>query len=233
MDADQFDARSSSRIAAGSGAAGGSLRASRNRRATVRLLAGGALAAPATLRASSTGAVKGWCRRDPIVKIGERTVQIILRTEAAMHGLATGPTQLVIHVPVGVATRFVADDPGFGRYGYDVSFAESHELTATSRTLDVQVEAYAPADPAADPLPVVLEVTPLGDGRPVVNRAEGRANEWVRLRASFTLRDHTEPGGPPPDNPSPPGKPDPKPSQPSQPPQSKTKGGKGRKRSSS
>jgi hypothetical protein len=31
----------------------------------------------------------------------------------------------------------------------------------------------------------MLEFTPRGSGRPVVVRAEGQANEWVSLRATF------------------------------------------------
>jgi hypothetical protein len=122
-------------------------------------------------------------------------VQIVLSSAAAMHGLATGPTQLVIKVPAGTATRFIADDPGFGHHGYDVRFAESGELSADGRTIAVQLEAFAPA---SDPLPLVLEFTPLGDGKPVVARAEGRANEWVRLRASLGVRDSNGSGNPPP-----------------------------------
>jgi hypothetical protein len=131
--------------------------------------------------------------------IGDLAVQIVLSSDAAMHELATGPTQLVINVPAGTATRFIADDPGFGHYGYEVSFAESGELSADGGSIAVQLEAYAPAtDPAAGPLPLVLEFTPLGNGKPAVARAEGRANEWVRLQASLAVRDINGSDDPPP-----------------------------------
>ena len=150
---------------------------------------GGILAAPAAARASSALAIKGWCRRDPIVKIGELTVQIILSSDAAMHGRATGPTRIVIQVPPGVPTRFVADDPGFGNLGYDVSFVESHDLVASNRSIGMVLAAYAPAaNPPEGPLPLVLELFPLGDGDPVVERAEGLANEWVSLHANVAAR---------------------------------------------
>lgn len=188
-----------SRVAAAPGRAGDLARARRSRRAAVRALAGCALAAPALLRAPGAGAIKGWCRRDPVVKIGGRTAHIVLSSDAAMHGLATGPTQLVITVPAGTATRFLADDPGFGRYGYDVRFTESPDLLADGRALNIQIEAFAPAaNTEAGPLPLVLEFTPRGDDRPVVSRAEGRANEWVRLQTNVTARDDAPPANGPP-----------------------------------
>lgn len=168
------------------------------RRAVLRLLSVGALAAPAAFRAQSARAIRGWCRRDPIVKIGDVTVHIALFSDAEMHELATGPTQVVITAPTGVVTRFVADDPGFGHHGYDVRFVESRELIADDRSVEVQVEAYAPAtNPPEGPLPLLLEFTPRGDGRPAAVQAEGRANEWVILRANLAALDMAPPTLPP------------------------------------
>lgn len=156
------------------------------RRAAVGLLAAGAVAVPAALRAPSALAVKGWCKQDPIVKIGDLTVQIVLSSEAAMHGRATGPTQIVIQVPAGVRARFVADDPGFGHHGYDVRFTESPDLIADTRSVGIVIDALVPAaDPPGGPLPLVLECFPLGSGPRVAQRAEGVANAWVRLQATF------------------------------------------------
>lgn len=201
MAPDHSRMRSLSRIAA-PGQAGDTARARRSRRsrrATLRALAGCALAAPALLRAPGAGAIKGWCRRDPVVEIDGRTAHIVLSSDTAMHGLATGPTQLVITVPAGTATRFLADDPGFGHHGYDVRFTESPDLLADDRALDIQIEAYAPAaDTEAGPLPLVLEFTPRGDDRPVVSRTEGRANEWVSLHTNVTVRDDAPPANVPP-----------------------------------
>jgi hypothetical protein len=172
-----------------SGAAVGLSARCLDRRAAVRLLTVGALAGPAALRSPSAMAIKGWCRRDPIVKIGDLTVQIILSSDAAIHGRATGPTQLVFHVPTGIVTEFIADDPGFGHFGYDVRFTESHELVANNRSISVELHAYTPAeDPPGGPLPLLLEFFPRGDGDPVVARAEGHANEWISLRANLAAR---------------------------------------------
>ena len=58
------------------------------RRAAVRLLAVCALAAPAALRSGAARAIRGWCRRDPIVKIGDVTAHIVLSSYAEMNELS-------------------------------------------------------------------------------------------------------------------------------------------------
>ena len=164
------------------------------RRAAVRLLAVCALAAPAALRSEAARAIKGWCRRDPIVKIGDVTAHIVLSSHDEMNELATGASQLVITVPEGVPTRFVACDPGFGHLGYDVRFVESRELIANDGSIEVQVEAFAPAaNPPDAPLPLWLTFTALGHGRPASDQAEGQANEWLLLRANLAVRDFAPP----------------------------------------
>jgi hypothetical protein len=164
------------------------------RRAAVRLLAVCALAAPAALRSGTARAIKGWCRRDPIVKIGDLTARVVLSSYAEMNELATGACQLVITVPQGVPTTFVADDPGFGHLGYDVRFVESRDLIANDRSVEVQAEALAPAtNPPKGPLPLLLSFTALGNGRPASDQAEGQANEWVLLRTNLAVRDFAPP----------------------------------------
>src|SRR5215213_1186248 len=164
------------------------------RRAAIRLLSSCAVAAPAALRSGAARAIKGWCRRDPIVKIGDVTAHVVLSSYAEMDELATGASQLVITVPEGVPTRFVACDPGFGHLGYDVRFVESRDLIADDRSIEVQVEAHAPAaNPSEGPLPLLLAFTALGRGRPASNQAEGQANEWLLLRANLAVRDFALP----------------------------------------
>ncbi len=160
------------------------------RRAAVRLLAVGALAAPAALQSGAARAIKGWCRRDPIVKIGDVTAHVVLSSYAEMNELATGASQLVITVPAGVPTRFVACDPGFGHLGYDVRFVASPDLLATYGAIDVQVEAYTPAaNPPDGPLPLWLTFTALGRGRPASDLVEGQANAWLLHRATLAVQD--------------------------------------------
>jgi hypothetical protein len=164
------------------------------RRAAVRLLAVGALMAPAALQSGAARAIKGWCRRDPIVKIGDVTAHIVLSSHDEMNELATGASQLVITVPKGVPTRFVACDPGFGHLGYDVRFVESRDLIADYGSIEVQLEAHTPAaNPPDGPLPLLVTFTALGRGRPASDQAEGQANEWVLLRANLAVRDFAPP----------------------------------------
>lgn len=164
------------------------------RRAAVRLLSVCALTAPAALRSGAARALKGWCRKDPIVKIGDVTAHVVLSSYNEMNELATGATQLVITVPEGIPTRSVACDPGFGHFGYDVRFVESRHLIADDRSIEVQVEAFAPAaNPPEGPLPLLLTFTALGRGRPASDQVEGRANEWLLLRANLAMRDFAPP----------------------------------------
>ena len=164
------------------------------RRAAVRLLAVCALVAPAALRSGAARAMRGWCRRDPIVKIGDVTAHVTLSSYEEMNEFATGASQLVITVPEGVPTTFVASDPGFGHFGYDVRFLESRDLSADDRSVEVQVEAHAPAaNPPEGPLPLFVTFTALGGGRPASDQAEGKANGWVLLRANLAMRDFAPP----------------------------------------
>ena len=160
------------------------------RRAAVRLLSVCALAAPAALRSEAARAIRGWCRRDPIVQIGDVTAHVVLSSYDEMNELATGASQLVITVPEGVPTRLVACDPGFGHFGYDVRFVESRDFIANDHSIEVQVEAHAPAaNPPEGPLPLFVTFTALGHGRPASDQAEGQANEWLLLRANLAVRD--------------------------------------------
>ncbi len=164
------------------------------RRAAVRLLSVCVLAAPAALRSEAARAIKGWCRKDPVVKIGDVTAHVVLSSYAEMNELATGASQLVITVPKGVPARFVASDPGFGNLGYDVRFVESHDFIANDGSIEVQVEAHTPAaNPPEGPLPLLLMFTALDRCRPASDQAEGQANEWLLLRANLAVQDFAPP----------------------------------------
>jgi hypothetical protein len=114
-----------------------------------------------------------------------------------MDELATGPAQIVVTVPAGIPTRFVASDPGFGHLGYDVRFAESRELLANDHFVEAQVEVYTPAaDPPDGPLPLYVTFTPRGGGSPVSNEAQGLSNQWVSLRSTLSVRDFAAPPSP-------------------------------------
>ncbi len=131
------------------------------------------------LAASGAGATYEWCKTDPIVRIDGQIADIVLLSHRQMHSAATGPARLVVTVPTGVAAELVATDRGFGGHGYDVRFAESADLRNAAGTLQVRVEAYAPA--SDDALPLRVKFAPRGTGRLSPGSAEGTANAWVVL----------------------------------------------------
>ncbi len=131
------------------------------------------------LAASGAGATYEWCKSDPILRIDGQTADVVLSSHLAMRSAATGPARLVVTVPTGVAAELVATDRGFGGHGYDVRFAESPALRNAAGTLQVRVEAYAPA--SDDALPLRVEFAPRGAGRLSPGSAEGTANAWVVL----------------------------------------------------
>ena len=154
-----------------------------SRRAILHRVALPALVLPAALASHDAAALRTWCKADPVVKIGTQLADIWMSSYVDMLLSATGPIQLVITVPVGVATAPILNDLGFGR-GYKVSFQQSSTLRATASNIPFRVSAYAPAKDGT--LPVKVEVVPrllslnvLSLLKPV--SATGRANSWVAL----------------------------------------------------
>ena len=120
----------------------------------------------------------GWCAEDPVVKIDGKVVDVRVVSRDEADTLATGPTRLVVTVPVGISTQLLATDRGFAGLGYVVSFAWSLELEATADSLPVTFAVYVPT--ADGTLPVRLDVrprsSPLAPGS-----AEGSANTWITV----------------------------------------------------
>jgi hypothetical protein len=142
-----------------------------------------AVVLPAALRPGGAGATRGWCQADPIVTIDGQFADISLSSYEEMLDLATGPTQVVVTVPTGVATRLVATDTGFGGHGYHVRFKKSRKFANTEQLLEVRIRVHAPARKAPDgPLPLKVTFSPLGVGPLLGGEALGRANKWLVLR---------------------------------------------------
>ena len=138
------------------------------------LLAGAAV--PLTSRAAS--AALGWCRIEPIVRIGGQVVAIHPAAYTKKRHFATEPTQLVISIPVGVSHRVLAVDKGFGA-GYAVSWVEAPDLVASPGVMPVRVEMLVVGPDSGMPVRLVVSGKgpgPVGDGE-----AEGVANSWVAL----------------------------------------------------
>jgi hypothetical protein len=150
------------------------------RRRAVRLLGGAALAAVAAgVAIGRAEAARTWCRTDPVVMIDGKVADIWLGSYSDLHSTATGPAQIVVSVPKGVATQLLACDLGFGRLGYEVSFQVDTSLTRTKRGPRVIVSAYVPSsDPS---LPLTVEFAPRSSGLTAAG-ASGSVNDWVTLQ---------------------------------------------------
>jgi hypothetical protein len=129
-----------------------------------------------TLTVPGASATVGWCRSDPVVMIDGKVAHVWVSSTNAMRDAATGPIRVVITVPVGVSTRLLATDRGFG-YGYEVTFQESEQL-GTKNGPRVQVDVYAPATDSS--LPVVVDFIPRNSDLAPAS-ASGTANAWVSL----------------------------------------------------
>ena len=139
------------------------------------------LAALALLLAvPGASAGRSWCKSDPVVMIDGHVADIWLSSYVEMDAAATGPAQVVVTVPTGVAAELLAVDNGFGGHGYDIGFAESSKLKATATSLQVQVQAYVPATDGS--LPVKVQFIPRGTGPLKAASATGLANAWVMLK---------------------------------------------------
>jgi hypothetical protein len=94
----------------------------------------------------------------------------------------TGPTKVVVSVPVGVDAELILTDLGFGR-GWDVTIEESRRLrNHRIHGTEVMVSVYVPARP--DKMAIQVEYAPRIVG--ILNPAsvEGTSNSWVHLKTT-------------------------------------------------
>ena len=117
-----------------------------------------------------------WCRVDPAVSINGQTVNIFIASTEEIFQQATGPTDVVVSVPVGVSAELLWTDAGFG-YGETVTILESSRLRVTSSGVQIMVSAYVPATGS---LPVLVEIVPANAGV-VTASAQGATNAQVRV----------------------------------------------------
>lgn len=117
-----------------------------------------------------------WCRVDPAVSINGQTVNIFIASTEEIFQQATGPTDVVVSVPVGVSAQLLWTDPGFG-YGETVTILESSRLRVTSSGVQIMVSAFVPATGS---LPVLVEIVPANAGV-VTASAQGATNAQVRV----------------------------------------------------
>ena len=148
------------------------------RRAALRTLGASALAIPAALGLRDAGAARAWCRTDPIVLIGGTVVDVFVLGPLTALLQVTGPTEVVVTVPVGVSASLLLPDLGFGR-GEVVSFAQSAALVRNANGIQVKVDVRVPAKDSSMPVRVEFAPRILGILKPA--SAEGTANRWVSL----------------------------------------------------
>jgi hypothetical protein len=121
-----------------------------------------------------------WCRTDPVVSVNGQAVNIFVASTEEIFQQATGPTDVVVSVPVGVSAELLWTDPGFG-YGETVTIVESSRLRVTSSGVQIMVSAYVPATGS---LPVLVEIVPAYAGV-VTASAEGATNAQVRTSTTI------------------------------------------------
>jgi hypothetical protein len=120
---------------------------------------------------------RGWCRSDPLVSIDGVLADIFCTGHLTTPLQVTGPTEIVVSVPVGVPTALVLAGIGFGR-GELVRFEETNRLKQSDSAVAVEVAVYVPA---MDDLEIGVEFAPHIIGILNSARAEGLANEWITL----------------------------------------------------
>jgi hypothetical protein len=129
----------------------------------------------------SASASKAWCRTDPLISVDGYLTDVFVAgpLDAVLH--VTGPTEIVVTVPVGVDAWLVLADLGFGR-GTNLTFEESSSLAKTWDGVEIQVAVYVPA--SDDAMPIRVEVAPRILGLLWPASAEGTANEWIVMRTT-------------------------------------------------
>src|SRR5262249_41894849 len=89
----------------------------------------------------------------------------------------TGPTEIVVSVPVGVSASLVLAVVGFGR-GEVVNFEEANRLKQSADGVELEVAVYVPANRE---LPIGVEFARNLVGILDPTTADGVTNEWIPL----------------------------------------------------
>jgi hypothetical protein len=155
-----------------------------SRRAATRILAGSALALPAALRLRPAGAVRGWCRTDPIFSLDRKVGHVYLAAPEDVWHLNDSSCDVVIYHPARCATKLIYNDPvGFGQ-GMSTNFKEaSSSATYPVKTAQgYQIEVWARVPASDDTMPIMVEFAP-GDGTVVTASKVGTANTWIKFPA--------------------------------------------------
>ena len=122
-------------------------------------------------------ASRGWCRSDPFIAIDGVIIDIFCTAPLEAPLSVTGPTEIVVSVPVGVSASLVVAGVGFGR-GEVVRFEEANRLKQLADGLELEVGVYVPA---SRELPIGVELARNLVGILTPTTAEGVTNQWITL----------------------------------------------------
>jgi hypothetical protein len=122
-------------------------------------------------------ASRGWCRSDPFIAIEGAVVDIFCTAPLEAPWYVTGPTEIVVSVPVGVSAALVVAGVGFGR-GEVVHFEEKSRLKQLADGIELEVGVYVPANRE---LPIGVEFARNLVGILTPTTAEGVTNQWITL----------------------------------------------------
>jgi hypothetical protein len=145
-------------------------------RVTRLLITLASLTAVLVLVAPSADASRKWCRRDPVVVVAGKKVNIEVAIPEDRQSAVTDALKVVVYVPVGVNAKVVAVDEGFNGFGEEVMIVPSRRLRVTKKAVSISVEATLPA--SRNDVSVALIVTP--DGARAVT-ANGRSNSALSV----------------------------------------------------
>lgn len=144
-------------------------------------MVGAAVPLVPALAVGEVEAFRGWCRADPIFRIGNQKLHLWVavkwRQRREVDALMRGPIAVEVVVPVGIEAVRLDRNLGFGRR-FDVSIRSDIDLLAKDGVIPLRFRVRIPftEDVAARTWLRRLGTGPIG-----VAEARGRTNEWIDL----------------------------------------------------
>jgi hypothetical protein len=124
----------------------------------------------------------GWCRSDPVVKIGDDVADIFLSAPIDAPLKVTGPNEIIVIIPDTLSGSVVAETQGFGK-GEKVTIVQSPDLQVTKNGIEVEIKAFVPVNGVK--MRVHVEFAPRVVGLLAPDRKKGFANDWIVLKTRF------------------------------------------------
>lgn len=151
------------------------------RRHALLVLTGGALSLVPALYPHEADAFRGWCRADPIFRIGTQKLHLWVAirwpSKREAYRLSRGPIKVILSVPVGVEAVRLDRNPGFGD-GFDVEIDDDPNLTLRNGAIPVHLRVQIPF---AKTVPAETWLRQIDHGPVSVDRVRGRTNEWIEF----------------------------------------------------